>query len=264
MRDNHVNIDMESVIDSSIDKIQRNGLSSERVEELLKEWGYNELPEVTISLWWVFFLEFTGTMPYMLELAAIIAIVVLDYADFLIIIAMLFCNAALGFHEQMKAAASLKALTQKMEHKISVLRDGKAEVLLVRLLVPGDIVLLVGGVCTPADIEWLDGDVLSVDTAPLTGEPNPRKYPSPQHGNIILCGTIIRAGEAYGVVRKTGINTEIGSANAEVMKDKSLVKVSVFEEGVLNVVKTIIVLTLIDVFITFIIQGTYKKQFTKT
>ena len=56
-----------------------------------------------------------------------------------------------------------------MEQKIAVIRDGKAENLLTRLLVPGDVVLLVGGCAIPADVEWLEGDVLAIDTAALTG-----------------------------------------------------------------------------------------------
>lgn len=56
-----------------------------------------------------------------------------------------------------------------MEQKIACIRDGKAEHLLTRCLVPGDIVLLVGGCQIPADIEWIEGDILSVDTAALTG-----------------------------------------------------------------------------------------------
>jgi len=145
------------------------GLTSEQAESLMQQHGPNELPEVTISLWWVLFLQFTGTMPYMLELAALIALIAGDYPDFGIILIMLFCNGFLGFHEQMKAAESLRELTQKMEQKIACLRDGAAEYLLTRLLVPGDVVLLIGGVQVPADIEWFEGDVLSVDTAALTG-----------------------------------------------------------------------------------------------
>jgi H+-transporting ATPase len=149
-----------------------------------------------------------------------------------------------------------------MEQKIPTLRDGKAEQLNTRLLVPGDVVLLMGGVQVPADIEWLEGDVLSVDTAALTGEPLPRKYPSDEYGKLILCASTIRAGEAYGIVRKTGIHTEIGGANADIMKDKATAKVSLFEERVLLAVKVIILLSIIDVFIVFLVQGFVQEQFT--
>lgn len=251
-------------VDLSFDPEERAGLSSEKAEELTKQWGYNELPEIKISLYWLLFVQFTGTMPYMLELACIVAIAVQDYADFGIIIGMLLANGFLGFHEQLKAAESLAELTNKMEQKIPVLRDGKAEQLNTRYLVPGDVVLLMGGAQVPADCEWLEGDILSVDTAALTGEPLPRKYPSDEYGKLILCASTIRAGEAYAVVRKTGIHTEIGSANADIMKDKTEAKVSVFEQKVLMAVKIIIFLSLVDVLVIFLVQGLARHQFTKT
>lgn len=149
-----------------------------------------------------------------------------------------------------------------MEQKIPCLRDGKAEQLNTRYLVPGDVVLLMGGVQVPADVEWMEGDVLSVDTAALTGEPLPRKYPSDEYGKLILCASTIRAGEAYAIVRKTGINTEIGSANADIMKDKATAKVSLFEERVLLAVKVIILLSILDVLVVFLVQGFAQEQFT--
>ena len=94
-------------VDLTFDPNERKGLTTEEAEAKYLEWGYNELPEVTISVWYVLFLQFIGTMPYMLELAAIIAIAVQDYVDFAIIASMLLCNGFLGFHEQMKAAESL-------------------------------------------------------------------------------------------------------------------------------------------------------------
>jgi H+-transporting ATPase len=127
--------------------------------------------------------------------------------------------------------------------------------------VPGDIVLLVGGCSLPADVEWLEGDVLSIDTAALTGEPLPRKYPSEQYGNLILCGCTVRAGEAYCRVKATGINTEIGSSNADIMKDKATAKVSVFEERVLFAVKIIIIISLFDVLVIFFVQGIAREEF---
>lgn len=223
--------------------------------------GYNELPTIVIPLWWVFLLQFWGTMPIMLEVACIVSLAIHDYADFGIIFCMLLCNGCLGFYEELKAAKSLAELTSKMEQHIPTIRDGVAEGLLTRLLVPGDIVLLCGGCAVPADIEWIEGDILQVNTAALTGEPLPRKYPSDDHGGLILCGCTIQAGEAYGIVRKTGVNTEIGQANSEIMKDKTETKISVFERKVLLTVQVIIVASLFIVIIIFIEQGTKNGEF---
>ena len=118
-----------------------------------------------------------------------------------------------------------------------------------------------GGTQVPADVEHLEGDVLSVDTAALTGEPLPRKYPSDQYGKLVLCGCTIVAGEAYAVVRKTGINTEVGESNAEIMKDKAQTKISVFEEKVLFSVKVIILISLVDCLVIFLVQGIGRREF---
>jgi H+-transporting ATPase len=73
-------------------------------------------------------MQFTGTMPYMLELACILSLAVSDWVDFAIIAAMILCNGYLGFHEELKAKESLEELTSKMEQKICCLRDGHAVV----------------------------------------------------------------------------------------------------------------------------------------
>jgi magnesium-transporting ATPase (P-type) len=100
-----------SKVDLSFDPEERCGLTSEKVEELYKIHGYNELPEIKVSLWWLFLLQFTGTMPYMLELACVISIAVQDYPDFGIILGMLLANGFLSFHEQLKAAESLVSIS---------------------------------------------------------------------------------------------------------------------------------------------------------
>ena len=240
---------------------ERLGLTSEQAEAGIAKWGYNELPQIIVPLWYIFLIQFTGTMPYMLELACVLSLVVQDWIDFAIILTMVMCNGYLGFHEELKAKESLEELTSKMEQKIAVLRDGSAEHLNTRYLVPGDVVLLVGGCALPADVEWFEGDILSIDTAALTGEPLPRKYPSEEHGSLILAGCTVRAGEAYAIVRKTGLNTEVGSSQADIMKDKTQTKVSVFEQRVLFTVKIIILVSLIDVFVIFFVQGFGRNEF---
>lgn len=239
----------------------KKGLSVTEVEQQRNVWGWNELPHIEVPLWWVLMTQFMGTMPYMLELSCILALAVEDWVDFAIIFAMVGVNGYLGFHEELKAKQSLDELTNKMEQKIPVRRDGQVTNISTRDLVPGDVVFLVGGTSVPADCEHMEGDVLSVDTAALTGEPLPRKYPSDQYGKLILCGCTISAGEAYCIVRKTGINTEVGESNAEIMKDKAQTKISVFEERVLFAVKVIILISLVDVLVIFLVQGVGRKQF---
>ena len=104
------------------------GLTTSEVESLYEKWGYNELPSIVVPLWYIFLMQFTGTMPYMLELACILSLAVSDWVDFAIIAAMILCNGYLGFHEELKAKESLEELTSKMEQKICCLRDGHAVV----------------------------------------------------------------------------------------------------------------------------------------
>ena len=240
----------------------RAGLTTNQFEAALAKCGYNELPTIEISLWWVLFRQFTGTMPYMLELACLISIIVADYLDFGIILTMLLCNGLLGFYEELKAAASLRMLTDQMEQKIMVLRDGEPQHLNTRLLVPGDIIFISGGAIVPADIDWIEGDVLEIETAAVTGEPLPRKYPG-EYGSLIYAGCVCKSGEAYAVVRQTGANTMVGSASEDIMKDKTEVRIPLFERRVLQVVKIIILLSLFDVLVIFLFQGFARKQFNK-
>lgn len=243
---------------------ERQGLSHEQAAAIREKNGgkFNELDVQTISLCQMALLQFTGTMPYMLEICIIIALSVGDYKDMGIILLMLCANAGLGFKEQLEAAHALAELTQKMESRINTVRDGVAEMLLTRELVPGDVCMLAGGVQVPADIEWIDGDTLSVDTAALTGEPIPRKYGQfNAKSSLILCGTTVVAGEAYGIVRKIGEETEAGAGQAEIAKDKAEVSISVFEKRVLLVLQAVVFSSIIVVLIILFVQGVARKQF---
>ena len=168
-----------------------------------------------------------------------------DYVDFAIVCGMLLVNGCLGFREEYHAKKSLDELANSIEATITVLRDGgKAIEIPTTELVPGDIAFLVGGTIIPADIKWLRGDEMSIDTAALTGEPIPRKYPSEEYGDVLQSGTTVKAGECYGQVTATGTNTEIGQAQADVMKDKAVKVESVFYQKIMFVVQAVILVSL--------------------
>jgi H+-transporting ATPase len=230
----------------------------------LAEFGKNEIPVVEKPLWKMLLDQFTGAMPFMLELCVIISASVKDWVDFGVILAMLVLNSMLGLHEELKAKAELKKLTDKQVSEVVCNRDGVSAPLPVTDLVPGDLILLSGGNLTPADVEWLDGDVLSIDTAALTGEPLPRKYPSKEYGKKILGGTTVKQGEAYARVLKTGINTEIGAGQAEIAADRQTVSISEFERKVLEVVKMILVVSVGCALAILLVQGLARDQFQIT
>jgi H+-transporting ATPase len=58
------------------------------------------------------------------------------------------------------------------------------------------------------------------------------------------------------------MHTEIGSSMTEIMEDKTKTKMSLFESRVLTVVKLIIVATLLDVLVIFLVQGFARNYFT--
>ncbi len=91
----------------------RAGLKTTEAEDLQRpeKFGFNELPCVEVSKMWLLLTQFMGTMPYMLEVAAIVAVAAQDYIDFAILCAMLLCNGALGFREELECMESLVRFT---------------------------------------------------------------------------------------------------------------------------------------------------------
>jgi len=115
-------------------------------------------------------------------------------------------NAVLSFTQEQRANKALELLRRKLQVNARVLRDGQWKVLPARLLVPGDVIRVRLGDFVPADVKLYDGEV-EVDQSALTGESLPvyRKK-----DDVIYSGSIVRRGEATGVVLFTGKNTYFG------------------------------------------------------
>lgn len=192
------------------------GLTAAEVARRLEQYGPNKLPESTVNP----ILRFLGYMwnplSWAMEVAAIIAIALLDFADFGVILGLLFCNAIISYKEEANADKAIKALTSALAPKAKALRDGKVEQIDATGLVPGDIIVCRIGDIVPADIK-LTGDPsdtsspLQVDQAALTGESLPvKKFP----GHVAFSGSTIKQGETECLVYATGSNTFFGRAAA--------------------------------------------------
>src|SRR6516162_1170438 len=186
---------------------QKSGLSDAEAKKRLEKYGPNALAEKKVSAFQMFGKFFWGPMPWMIEAAAIMSILVKDLIDFIIIMIMLLFNAVLGFWHEKQAASALDALKGALAQEAQALRGGKWLTVLANTLVPGDIVRVRLGNVVPADVKLLEGEYLDVDQSALTGESLPvSKAP----GDLAYSGSIAKKGEMTGAVIGTGANTFFG------------------------------------------------------
>src|SRR5207245_10762193 len=116
------------------------GLNPNQVQERLKKYGPNALAEEKKSALSAFLVYFWGPIPWMIEAAGLMALIVRDWGDFTIIASLLIFNALLGFWEEHEASNALDALKSSLALKARVQRGGKWQEIDERTLVPGDIV----------------------------------------------------------------------------------------------------------------------------
>src|SRR5437773_6847367 len=185
----------------------KTGLDSAQLQERLNKYGPNALAEEKKSALSAFVTYFWGPIPWMIEAAALMALVVKDWGDFTIITSLLLFNALLGFWEEREASNALDALKSSLALKARALRGGKWEQVDARTLVPGDILRLYLGDVVPADCKLIQGDYISIDQSALTGESLPVTKKS---GQDAYSGSIVKHGEMVAVITATGGHTIFG------------------------------------------------------
>ncbi|MFX1258593.1 MAG: plasma-membrane proton-efflux P-type ATPase [Promethearchaeota archaeon] len=223
------------------------GLTSSEVKKRLDIYGSNEIPEKKISPLKRFLDNFWGPIPWMIEIAAILSIVIQHWDDFFIIITMLLINAFVRFWEENKADNAVELLKEKLALKARVLRDNKWLELNAKDLVPGDIVRVRLGDIIPADLKLFEGDYLTLDESVLTGESLPVDKKA---SDIAFEGAIVRKGEMNGIVVGTGLNTFFGKTTSLVSEAKTK---SHFQKAVIKIGNYLIVLAVTLVAIVFLV-----------
>jgi H+-transporting ATPase len=196
------------LLDTTVD-----GLSEAEAVARVEKYGFNEVPERGRSPLVGFLLRFWGPMPWLLELAIVLAYFLGHALESIIIFILLVINASVGFFNEHSSRRALELLKKKLAIKAKVLRNGKVVVREAREIVPGDIVVVGLGDLVPADAKIVSGE-LSVDQSALTGESLPVDV---RQSDVIYSGSIVRRGESRCIVVNTGINTYFGKT-AELVK----------------------------------------------
>jgi len=244
-------------IDDTLKKLSTDsekGLTSEDAKKRLLEYGQNSIEEKKESIFKKIFSFFWGPIPWMIEIAAILSGLLERWPDFILIVALLLINAALGFFHEYKADNAVSALKKTLALKAFTLRDGNWSEISASELVPGDIISIKLGNVIPADVKLIKGDYLSVDQSALTGESLPVNK---KGSDIAYSGTIVKMGEMVAVVTNTGMKTFFGKTASLVQSAKTI---SHFQKAVQNIGRFLIITTLSIAFI-LLITSLFKVEF---
>ncbi|MBY5161005.1 cation-translocating P-type ATPase [Salsipaludibacter albus] len=197
------------------------GLSDDEARTRLHAHGPNRLVEPERrSAWRRLGDQFANPIIAVLVGAAVLAGVVGDLKDALVIAAVLVLNGILGFVQEGRAEHALAALEGMLEQVVTVRRDGNVVEIAAVDLVVGDVVLLEAGDRVPADGRVLLARAAAADESTLTGESvpvdkheRPLAAERPELGgrtNELFMNTTLVRGRIELVVTRTGMATEVG------------------------------------------------------
>jgi H+-transporting ATPase len=208
------------------------GLTCDEARRRHEKFGPNTLPDTTVHPFRRALEKFWAPVPWMLEAAIVLELLLGKYVEAAIIAFLLVFNAALGLLQESRAQATLAALKSRLALTASVRRDGAWKTVPAAELVPGDVVKLSLGCVVAADVRLTGGEVL-LDQSMLTGE----SVPIEAGANVqTYAGALVRRGEAEAEVTATGARTKFGRT-AELVRTAHVV--STQQKAVLRVVRNL-------------------------
>jgi H+-transporting ATPase len=214
---------------SSVKNVQLStGLTGDEARRRLEKSGPNAMPDTALHPLSRALAKFWAPVPWMLEAAIVLEIVLGKYVEAGVIAVLLAFNAALGFFQEGRAQATLAALKSRLALNASVKRDNAWTTVPATQLVVGDIVKLSLGAVIAADVRVTEGSVL-LDQSMLTGESVPIEAGA---GFETYAGALVRRGEAVAEVTATGARTKFGrtaelvrTAHVESSQQKAVLRV---------------------------------------
>jgi Mg2+-importing ATPase len=204
----------------SILKTSEKGLGQLDVDGRLKQYGLNALEKQhQATALGLFLSQFKSPLVLILIFAAIISIVVGEWTDASIVLAVVFGSTILGFVQEYSASNAVEKLRSQVTIKSNVLRNGQTQLIPSEQIVPGDIVILSAGSLVPADGVVVSAKDFFVNQAVLTGETFPvEKKPGTvpakaslaERINCVFMGTSVGSGTAQVLIVETGQATMFG------------------------------------------------------
>jgi Mg2+-importing ATPase len=225
------------------------GLSEAQATHVRERVGLNEVEHEKPLPWWLhLWLSYRNPFNLLLTLLAAISFMTDDMKATVVIGTMVVFSTLLRFWQEGKANKAAEALKAMVSTTATVIRRDLSEdaapiferyygahlhvkearrvELPIKLLVPGDVVVLSAGDMIPADCRVLSAKDLFVSQAAMTGESMPVEKFAHQRDaqavnpleldDILFMGTNVVSGSATAVVISTGNNTYFGALASRV------------------------------------------------
>ena len=146
---------------------------------------------------------------FILFVAAAISLLLKEYGDMAIILAVVMVNAFVGVIQEGRAQRALEALKELTSPHALIREGGEIRSIQAADLIPGDIVVLEAGCQVPADIRLTEAVNLKIEEAALTGESVPVTKDTIEKNQAYM-STNVTYGRGEGIVTAIGMDTEIG------------------------------------------------------
>lgn len=186
------------------------GITENKASELLKRYGFNELPSAkSKSVGRIAFEVIKEPMFILLISCGSVYLLLGDYLEGISLLCSVSVIIFISFYQHRKTENSLAALRQLSSPRALVIRDGTEIRIAGREVVPEDVIVLHEGDRVPADAILLECNHLSIDESLLTGESVP-VIKSEESENKIYSGTLVIQGKGIAKVTSTGTNTQFG------------------------------------------------------
>ena len=225
------------------------GLKSADVQNRLQTYGPNIIrKESGPSAIKILIKQFKNSLIYLLVIASVLAFLLHDFNDGIIIAVILAINACLGFLQEFRSEKAAENLQKLVGRETLAIRDNQKNLISEKLLVPGDIIILREGDIVPADLKLLECDDFSVNESQLTGE---SVAVAKQPKMLTFAGSIVEQGEARGIVYATGNTTELGKI---AHLSESTKRVTQFEQSLNSFSNFLVRVTFITLAAVFVLK----------
>ena len=241
------------------------GLSAAEVEARLEKYGLNEAVHEHRLTWYErLWGNVSNPLIVLLAVLATISLITADYKATVMMSLMIVLGVTLRFVQESRADDAAQKLRAMVSTTATIIREGQKQEIPLKLVVPGDIVVLSAGDMVPADIRLLSAKDLFINQATLTGEALPaEKTAAPmlalqqplEASNLCFMGTNVETGTATAVALATNGETYFGNLAKSVINRQV---VTSFDEGVNKLTWLMIGFIAVMVPAVFIINGISK------